>query len=108
MSSWLARPVDPGILANLSDGLGISATAARIIASRGVSTVEEARQFFTPSLGQLHDPFLFREMSEAVKAVREAVSEGKRILVHGDYDADGICGASILYELRPSGSKKIW
>ncbi len=98
MSSWLVRPVDPGILANLSVGLGISTTAARIIASRGVSTVDEARQYFSPSLDQLHDPFLFREMGEAVKAVREAISAGKRILVHGDYDADGICGASILYQ----------
>ncbi len=98
MSSWLVRPVDSGILATLSEGLGISTTAARIIASRGVSTVDEARQFFSPALDQLHDPFLFREMGEAVKAVREVISAGKRILVHGDYDADGVCGASILYE----------
>jgi single-stranded-DNA-specific exonuclease len=98
MSSWLVRPVDPGILTSLSDGLGISATAARIIASRGVTTVDEARQFLNPEMEQLHDPFLFREMGEAVRTIREAVSSGSRILVHGDYDADGICGASILYE----------
>ncbi len=105
MSSWLVRPIDPGIIRDLSEGLGISATAARIIASRGVSTVEEAKQFFTPSVDKLHDPFLFTEMGEAVKAIREAVSEKKRILVHGDYDADGICGASILYEgLRSLGA----
>ena len=98
MSSWLVRPVDSGILTTLSDGLGISVTAARIIASRGVTTVDEARQFFKPSIEQLHDPFLFSEMGEAVKTIREAVSSGNRILVHGDYDADGICGTSILYE----------
>ena len=105
MSSWFVRPVDPGIITDLSDGLGISAIAARILASRGVSTVEEARQFFSPSIDRLHDPFLFSEMGEAVKAVRKAVSEGSRILVHGDYDADGICGTAILCEgLRSIGA----
>jgi single-stranded-DNA-specific exonuclease len=105
MSSWLVRPVDAGTLTELSAGLGISATAARVLASRGVRTVEEARRFFSPSMDQLHDPFLFSEMREAVKAVREAVSAGSRILVHGDYDADGICGTSVLFEgLRSIGA----
>ena len=105
MSSWLVRPVDPEIIINLSDGLGITTTAARILASRGISTVEEAGQFFSPSIDRLHDPFLFREMSKAVNAVREAVSEGRRILIHGDYDADGICGTAILCEgLRSIGA----
>ena len=98
MSSWLVRPVDSGIITKLSDGLGISPIAARILASRGVTSEEEARQFLSPSIDRIHDPFLFSEMSEAVKAVREAVSAGSRILVHGDYDADGICGTAILYE----------
>jgi single-stranded-DNA-specific exonuclease len=105
MSSWLVRPVDAGILTELSDALGISQTAARILAARGVSTADEAHSFFSPSIEQLHDPFLFTEMGEAVKAVREAVSAGDRILVHGDYDADGICGTSILVEgLRALGA----
>jgi single-stranded-DNA-specific exonuclease len=82
----------------MSDGLGISPIAARILASRGVTSEEEARQFMSPSIDRIHDPFLFSEMGEAVKAVREAVSAGSRILVHGDYDADGICGTAILYE----------
>jgi single-stranded-DNA-specific exonuclease len=98
MSSWLVRPVDSGIITKLSDGLGISPIAARILASRGVTSEEEARQFLSPSIDRIHDPFLFSEMGEAVKAVREAVSAGSRILVHGDYDADGICGTAILYE----------
>ncbi len=98
MSSWLVRPVDSGIITKMSDGLGISPIAARILASRGVTSEEEARQFMSPSIDRIHDPFLFIEMGEAVKAVREAVSAGSRILVHGDYDADGICGTAILYE----------
>ena len=105
MSSWLVRPVEPVIITNLSEGLGISPFAARILASRGVATVEEARQFLSPTIDRTHDPFLFSEMGEAVKAVREAVSAGSRILVHGDYDADGICGTVILCEgLRSIGA----
>ena len=105
MSSWLVRSVDPDIITNLSDGLGISPIAARVLAFRGVATLEDVRQFFSPSIDQIHDPFLFGEMSEAVKAVRESVSAGSRILVHGDYDADGICGTAILCEgLRSIGA----
>ncbi len=105
MSSWLVRPVDAGIITNLSNGLGISPIAARILASRGVANEEEARQFLSPTIDRIHDPFLFSEMGEAVKAVREAVSAGSRILVHGDYDADGICGTAILCEgLRSIGA----
>ena len=46
MSSWLVRPADPDLLGALSEGLGISLTAARILASRGIGSVDEARRFF--------------------------------------------------------------
>jgi single-stranded-DNA-specific exonuclease len=105
MSSWLLRPVDPDTITVLSEALGISLTAARILASRGIGDERQAREFLSPTTDGTHDPFLFREMDEAVRAVREAISAGSRILVHGDYDADGICGTAILYEgLRSIGA----
>ena len=105
MSSLLVRPVKAEVIAGLSDGLGISHIAARILASRGITTVEEANSFISASGNHAHDPFLFRDMNEAVQAVRETISKGGRILVHGDYDADGICGTALLCEgLRSIGA----
>jgi single-stranded-DNA-specific exonuclease len=79
--------------------------SARVLASRGISTVEEARSFIEPSNVREHDPFLFREMEKAIEIIRDSVSIGGRILVHGDYDADGICGTALLWEgLRSIGA----
>jgi len=91
------REPDPEVIESLSSGLGISELWSRILASRGVKTPEEARVFVEPSESGLLDPFLFGEMEKAVSAVERAVSSGGKILVHGDYDADGICGAAMLY-----------
>ena len=65
---------------------------------RGIETEEEARRFLSPSLEDLHDPFLLSGMDRAVRLIRDAVAAGNRIMVFGDYDADGVCATSILLE----------
>ncbi len=70
-----------------------------LLAARGIRTEEEAARFMNPSLTDLHDPFLLPGMAETVNLLREAITAGKTILVYGDYDADGICAASILMEV---------
>ena len=55
-------------------------------------------KYLSPSLSDLHDPFLLPGMQQAVDLLKAAVAEGKTILVYGDYDADGVCAASILLE----------
>ena len=69
-----------------------------LLRARGVDTEEKARRFLSPSLGDLYDPFLLDGMEKAVALLRGAVSRGETILVYGDYDADGVCAASILME----------
>ena len=69
-----------------------------LLAARGITTAEEARRFLNPSLSDLHDPFLLPGMAETVRLLKEAISRGETILVYGDYDADGVCAASILME----------
>ena len=69
-----------------------------LLRSRGVNTEEEAHRFLNPDLSALEDPFLLSGMEEAVRLIRRAVSSGERIMIFGDYDADGVCAASILLE----------
>ena len=69
-----------------------------LLLGRGVDTPEKAERFLHPSLSQLHDPFLMRDMDRAVSLIRQAVESGKRILVYGDYDVDGICASAIMTE----------
>ena len=77
---------------------GLPDWMSALLSARGITTEEEAKRFLSPSLSGLHDPFLMPGMAETVRLLRDAVSAGKTILVYGDYDADGVCAASILLE----------
>ena len=73
----------------------------RIIASlllqRGITSFEEAKAFFNPSLADLHDPFLMKDMDKAVERILLAISSEQPILIYGDYDVDGTCSVAVLY-----------
>lgn len=77
---------------------GLPGWFSSLLYSRGIKTAEEASCFLNPSLDGLHDPFLLPGMDKTVTLLRNAVAEGKTIMVYGDYDADGVCAASILLE----------
>ena len=63
---------------------------------RGFQTEETIQKLFSPSLDHLHDPFLMKGMKQSVKRILSAIDRGEMILIHGDYDVDGITGASLL------------
>ena len=65
---------------------------------RGVCTEEAADRFLSPSLEDLRDPFMLSGMDRAVRLIRDTVAAGDRIMIFGDYDADGVCATSILLE----------
>ncbi len=93
---WIPRreqAVDP---ARLARSAGVSEVVAGVLSARGVETAEDARALLSPSLEQLHDPFLMLGMREAVERVLRAVDAGERILVYGDYDVDGTTGTVVL------------
>lgn len=98
MTSWILQETQRADHEVLMEELGISGVEARMLLTRGLSDPLEARRFLYPSPDHLHDPFLFSEMKKAVELLEETVEKGMRILVHGDYDADGICGASLIYK----------
>ncbi len=70
----------------------------KILATRGITSGKDLEHFFYPSLDQLHDPFDLLEMDLAVARMFEAVRNGERVAVHGDFDVDGLTGSALLYE----------
>ncbi|MDY0101735.1 MAG: DHH family phosphoesterase [Lentimicrobium sp.] len=84
-------------VAALSASLGIGSVLAELLVQRGVNTFEEAKAFFRPSLDQLHDPFLMKDMDKAVQRITKAIAQKEKILVYGDYDVDGTTAVSLVY-----------
>ena len=95
---WILKdPADPEKVGRLATELGIDRVLAELLVARGVNTFEEARSFFRPSLDDLHDPFLMKDMDKAVERLHTAISGGEKILVYGDYDVDGTTAVSLVY-----------
>lgn len=81
----------------LAAELKISERSAHMLVARGLRTAEEARRYIRPSLEQLEDPFLMRDMNEAVERLDKAIRSGERIMVYGDYDVDGTTAVALMY-----------
>lgn len=95
-SRWLLPSTDPRDVAALSSALRIAQPAAGILVHRGLGDPAAARRFLQPSLDELHDPLTMRDMPRAVARLREAIREGQKILIYGDYDVDGTTSVVLL------------
>jgi single-stranded-DNA-specific exonuclease len=105
---WSITPCPQAEAAALSEALGVSETTARVLVRRGYGDPEEARAFLAGEM-PAHDPFLLGNTAEAVEAIHAAIAGGKRICVHGDYDADGICATALaVLILRDLGAEVTW
>jgi single-stranded-DNA-specific exonuclease len=94
---WTLKPrPDSQITADLANALGVDQAIARLLVNRGIDNFEKARSFFRPDLGELHDPFLMKDMDRAVDRLELALERGEGILVYGDYDVDGTTAVSLL------------
>jgi single-stranded-DNA-specific exonuclease len=95
---WIISTIsDEHAVQKLAQAISVSPTIARILVTRGVKTFEQAKQFFRPSLADLHDPFLMDGMDKAVERAMRAVEAGERMAIYGDYDVDGTNSAAMLY-----------
>ncbi len=81
----------------LSKETGINPVLCRLLIDRGVTTADETKRFFRPSLTDLHDPFLMDGMDKAVERINQALGRKERILVYGDYDVDGTTAVALVY-----------
>jgi single-stranded-DNA-specific exonuclease len=88
---------DLQLVEKLSQELSIDQYLANLLAQRGITTYEEAKTFFRPSLDNLHDPFLMKDMEEAIHRVEIAILNNEKILVYGDYDVDGTTAVALVY-----------
>ncbi len=93
---WEDVPADGSRIANLTRELGVPEVVARLLAQRGLHDPDAARRFLHPSLDDLHDPWLLTDARAAVDRLRLAIERRERIVVHGDYDADGITATALL------------
>lgn len=82
----------------LAAELGLTPIIALLLVKRGISSAEEAKKFFRPSLNDLHDPFLMPDMDKAVKRLNKALGNKEKILVYGDYDVDGTTAVALVYK----------
>ena len=81
----------------LADSLQISKILARVLILRNIKTFQDAKNYFRPNLGTLHDPFLMDGMEAATYRVIKALTENQLITIFGDYDVDGTCSTAVLY-----------
>jgi single-stranded DNA-specific DHH superfamily exonuclease len=93
---WEIAPRNAAAEAHLTSELQISPVVAGVLVSRGITTPSEARSFLWPTLEDAHDPMLLPQMEEAVARLDRAVQAGETILVHGDYDVDGVTATALL------------
>jgi single-stranded-DNA-specific exonuclease len=94
---WV-RPEQPNELAvaTLAAELRLPESICRLLCQRGYADVEPAKRYLRPRLDQLHDPSLLLGMERAVSRLARAIREHELIMVHGDYDVDGMCSTTLL------------
>ena len=108
--AWVfPEEVPRGRVHDLARRLQVPPLVARTLIRRGLSDPVEASRFLDPVMGNLHDPDLFQDMEKACRRIQQAVVEGESILVHGDYDADGITSTALMVQLlRFLGARAAW
>lgn len=81
---------------HLAQALGVEPFVATLLVQRGIETFEEAKKFFRPSLDDLHNPYLMKDMDKAVVRIEKAIENQENILIYGDYDVDGTTSVALL------------
>lgn len=93
MKKWLCSPAVSGVSNEITQQFG--ELLGGVMLSRGITSLDRAKEFFGCS--SLSDPLLLRDMETAVEVIRQALDEGKKITVYGDYDCDGVTATAMLY-----------
>ena len=106
---WVVKPQgDRAVVESLSAALGMPTVLTNLLVQRGIDTMEKAKKFFSPSLRDLHDPFLMKDMDKAVERIERAVKAGEKVMIYGDYDVDGTTAVALVYKfLSQIGHKNL-
>ena len=94
---WTLKPKPPAEKVDaLQKALQVDSAIATLLLHRGIETFDDAKTFFRPSLSELHDPFLMKDMDKAVDRIEAALLQNENILVYGDYDVDGTTSVALM------------
>ncbi|MDA8351927.1 MAG: single-stranded-DNA-specific exonuclease RecJ [Firmicutes bacterium] len=93
---WQPVEAKEPLIRQLAEELEVHPLIARLLANRGLTEPQQARQFLQADGSDMYDPFLLDGMKEAVARIREALDRRERILIYGDYDADGVSSTSLM------------
>ncbi|MCG2813334.1 MAG: hypothetical protein L6245_01505, partial [Thermodesulfovibrionales bacterium] len=101
---WLVSKTNPDYIKYLSKAVSVSPAFAQVLLSRGIKTPEAVNSFLNPHISGLSDPFEIDGVKTAVERIKRAADTNETVLVHGDYDADGLTATAIMvHALRTSG-----
>jgi len=102
---WIINGICDEKVHRVSNKCGISPLLTKVFLSRGIEDEEYINKFLNPSMDDLYDPFLIKDMKKAVDRIVNAIKGEERIIIFGDYDVDGITSTSILYDFfKKSGA----
>ena len=93
---WMCRNIDQEHIDEVSKANNISRLLASILVNRNITSNEDTRIFLNPTRSDFHDPFLLPDMDKAVSRILKAISNKEKVIIYGDYDADGITSIAVL------------
>src|SRR5690606_4444337 len=110
MKRWTIKQLDEKeqqIVLNLQKQLGTDPLIPQLLLKRGITTFDEAKSFFRPSLSELHSPFSMKDMDIAVQRIVQAIQQNENIMIYGDYDVDGTTAVSLVYSFLKNHTENI-
>ena len=104
---WEIKIADSSLVKDLAKELNVSEIVAYLLVLRGVTTFQDAKLFFRPEIEHLHNPFLMKNMQQAVARIEDAIAKNQKILVYGDYDVDGTTSVAMMYSFLKKFNQNI-
>ena len=104
---WIIQKSDKKFVQKLAKDLGVNHIIAHLLVLRGIENFDDAKLFFRPELKHLHDPFLMKNMQDAIDRIEKAIANKEKVLVYGDYDVDGTTSVAMMYSFLKRFSPEI-
>ena len=109
MKKWNIKQSDAARRKYLSDNLSVSSVVSQLLLNRGIDDIDKAKAFLQSSISELYNPFLMDGMHEAVSRIINALRKKEKVLIHGDYDVDGVTAtALLLFTLKEFGVEPVY
>ena len=105
-SKWMLRTTKTNVKA-LAKEVGLNPIIVKIMVNREIDTVDKINKFINPTFSQFHNPLLMKDMEKGVSIIKNAIEQGEKIMIYGDYDADGVTSTVILYKALKKCNGKV-